>query len=116
LWCSAWQHVYDDLIIQQPGFHYPATPRDLWIPGEKVWNENLVKSLFLQRTTNSILNTPILPIEVEDILCWKLTPNGKCTSKAAYKACLRDLQENGMPAPAPDSDEVRQILAQVWKA
>jgi hypothetical protein len=115
-WCSAWQHVYDDLIIQQPGFQYPASPRDLWIPGEKAWDNNLVRSLFAQRTTDSILDTPILSVNEKDILCWKLTPNGKCSTKAAYKICLQVLQENGMPTPAPVSDDVKQILAQVWKA
>jgi hypothetical protein len=59
---------------------------------------------------------PILSVNEEDILCWKLTPNGKCSTKAAYKVCLQVLQENGLPTPAPVSDEVRQILAQVWKS
>jgi hypothetical protein len=115
-WCSAWQHVYDDLIIQQPGFQYPASPRDLWIPGEKAWDSNLVRSLFAQRTADSILATPILPVDEKDILCWKLTPNGKCSTKAAYKICLQVLQENGMPTPAPVSDTVKQLMTQVWKS
>jgi hypothetical protein len=51
-----------------------------------------------------------------DILCWKLTPNGKYTSKSAYKACLQVLQESGAPSPAPVCNQVKIILKQVCKA
>jgi hypothetical protein len=115
-WCSAWEFIFDDLIIQQPGFQYPASLKDLWNPNHKNWDSDLVRSLFTQRTADSILNTPILPTDEEDILCWRLNPNGKCSTKAAYKVCLQVLHENGLPSPAPVSEEVKKILAQVWKS
>jgi hypothetical protein len=110
-WCPAWKHIYDDLVIQTSGFTYPATPKDLWISSQKVWND----TLFLPRTALIIKNTTILPSDCTDTLCWKLTPNGKCNTKSAYKACLQVLHEAGEPAPAPVCNEVKTILKQVWK-
>ena len=34
-WCSSWASIYDDLIIQQPGFVYPALVKELWLPDHK---------------------------------------------------------------------------------
>jgi hypothetical protein len=76
-WCHAWKAVYDDLIIQQLVFSYPATPKDLWIPGEKRWTRELTDNLFLQNTATSIKNAMILPYDHQDILLeanpkWKM--------------------------------------------
>jgi hypothetical protein len=109
-WCATWNHIYDDLIIQPPGFTYPATPKDLWIPNQKVWNNQLIDSLFSPRTATIIKNTAIIQSDQPDILCWQLTPNGKCNSKSAYKACLQVLFDEGMPSPAPVCNQVKIIL------
>ena len=73
-WCTAWTRVYDDLIIQNPGFVYPSQVKDLWLPNLKAWNHTLIDSIFLQPTAQSIKSTPILNCDEGDILCWKLTP------------------------------------------
>jgi hypothetical protein len=86
--CDAWINIYDDLIIQSPGFSYPAAPKDLWLLNQKKWNHQLIDSLFLPRTAKIIKNTTILQIDQPNILCWKLTLNGKCNYKSAYTACL----------------------------
>jgi hypothetical protein len=72
-------------------------------------------ALFMHRTADVIKNTTILQVDNPDTLCWKLTPNGKCNSKSAYKACLQVLIEVGMPGPSPVDAQVKQILRQVWK-
>jgi hypothetical protein len=107
--------MYDDLIIQPQGFSYPAAPKDLWLPNQKCWNSQFIDSLFMPRTTNVIKNTTILQVDNPDTLFWRLTPNGKCNSKSAYKTCLQVLIEGGMPGPAPVDSQVKQILKQVWK-
>jgi hypothetical protein len=63
-----------------------------------------------------IKNVTILQVDNPDTLCWRLTPNGKCNSKSAYKACLQVLFERGMPGPAPVDCQVKRILKQVWKS
>jgi hypothetical protein len=102
--------------VQPQGFSYPASPKDLWLPDQKCWNNQLIDFLFLPRTANPIKNTHILQADNPDTLCWKLTPNGKCNSKSVYKACLQVLFEDGMPAPAPVDLQVKRILSQVWKS
>lgn len=114
-WCSAWTRIYDDLIIQQTPFTYPATVNQLWVPGSMVWNNVLIDNLFLQPTADMIKHTPIIHSSDKDILCWKPTQNGKCTSKSAYRVCLKSLQEAGAPSPKPVDSLTLQILNQVWK-
>jgi hypothetical protein len=102
--------------LQPQGFSYPATPKDLWLPSQKCWNNQLIDSLFMARTANVIKNTIILQVDNPDTLCWRLTPNGKCNTKSAYKSCLQVLIEGGMPGPAPVDIQVKQILKQVSKS
>jgi hypothetical protein len=66
--------------------------------------------MFLPRTSEIIKNTTILQIDQPDILCWKLTLNGKCNYKSTYTACLQVLVEEGMPAPAPVCNQVKNHL------
>lgn len=114
-WCEAWPRIYDDLILQEANFSYPAVVSDLWIPGQKLWNNDLIDSLFMQPTASIIKRTPIISLVDPDILCWKLTPNGQCTSKSAYRTCLQFLQDSGEPAPVQVQARTVQLLNQVWK-
>jgi ribonuclease HI len=114
-WCQSWNTIYDDLIIQTDNFVYPALVSDLWLPNQKVWNENLIDSLFSQPTAQVIKQTSIIPSQDQDLLCWNLTTNGKCTSKSAYYACLQGLYDSGEPRPREVSLATKQVLNQVWK-
>lgn len=76
-WFQVWEGIYDNLIIQQQPFSYPAQVKDLWIPGQKCWNVNLINSLFSPVVSMSILQTPIIETAGQDILVWKLTPTGQ---------------------------------------
>ena len=114
-WCQAWTSVFDDLIIQQEPFSYPARVNQLWIQGQRIWDTTLVDSLFAPPTAHIIRNTPIISSDENDILVWKPSPNGKCSSKSAYRVCLQALQGKGIPAPAPVDTLTLQALNQVWK-
>lgn len=114
-WCSAWTNVYDHLIVQQPHFVYPALVKDLWIPGQKTWNVSLITSLFQEPTATAIITTQIIHDDGPDILCWDLSPNGKCTSKSTYKLCLQDIQAQPRSQPRHVPLLVKNILMQVWK-
>jgi hypothetical protein len=84
-WFKCWETIYDNLIIQPPPFVYPAVVKDVWLPNQKAWNETLVHSLFNPQTAQEILQTPIIDINEQDTLVWKLTPADTCTLKSAYK-------------------------------
>ena len=90
-WFPMWQNIYDNLIIQPPPFIYPATVKDLWVPNQKIWNVDLINSLFTPQTAATIIRTPIINAEGKDTLVWKLTPSGDCSSKSAYKHCFNNL-------------------------
>jgi hypothetical protein len=55
-----------------------------------------------------------MPPEEDAILCWKLTPNGKCITKSTYKTCLQALQNSGLPSPTPVDEITKKVFKQVW--
>lgn len=114
-WCTQWANIYDNLIIQQPTFVYPAKISDLWLPNQNVWNEQYIKNLFQQPMADNILQTQIIEAQNNDMLCWELTPNGKCTAKSAYYACLKILQEGGERRPETIPSVTKNLLSQIWK-
>ena len=98
-WCAAMENMYDHLIIQHNNFVYPVKVSDLWLPEQKAWNVHLISTLFQELTTSAIIATPIVIDNCRDILCWNLTPSGKCNSKSTYKLCLQQIHsvQNNQP-------------------
>ena len=68
-WCPFWNSINDFLIPQQAGFIYPSLVRDLWLPGQKNWNHQLIFSLFQQPLASHIINIHIIKNNNEDLLC-----------------------------------------------
>ncbi|XP_047091476.1 uncharacterized protein LOC124703290 [Lolium rigidum] len=68
-------------------FAYPAQVKDLWIPGQKLWNTNLITCLFSPTTANTILQTPIINANGHDTLIWKLTPTARNDTLFGRKVC-----------------------------
>jgi hypothetical protein len=89
--------------------------KDLWVPNQKTWNVELVKSLFTPLIADAILETPIVNAIGQDILVWKLTPAGECTSKSAYKHCFNNLSLPAHQRPKPVPQQVVNLLNKVWK-
>jgi hypothetical protein len=114
-WFQGWETIYDNLNIQPPPFVYPAVVKDLWLPNQKAWNMELVNSLFSPQTANAILKTPIINSDGRDILVWKLTPAGDCTSKSAYKHCFNNLALPANQQPKVVPQQIIYLLNQVWQ-
>ena len=112
-WFLGWEDIYDHLIIQEQPFSYPATVKDLWIPGRKQWNASLINSLFTPQTANVILQTPIVYIAGQDTLVWTLTPAGDWSSKSSYRHCFNNLQLPLRQRPKIVPQETLALLKQV---
>jgi hypothetical protein len=89
--------------------------KDLWLPNQKQWDHHLIDTLFQQPMASIIKSTDIIHSQDDDILCWKLTPSGKCNTKSAYRACLQNLQEHGEPKPRQVHPHTVQLLKLIWK-
>ena len=113
-WFNHWQNIYDNLVIQQPPFNYPATIKNLWLPNLKAWDHDLVNSLFVPHVATTILNTPIIHDVGQDMLVWKLTPTGKFSTKSAYRHCFKNLQLPRNQTPKEVPRQVGNLLNQVW--
>jgi hypothetical protein len=59
-WCHNWTQIYDSLIIQPSNYTYPSQIRDLWIPGHKCWDVQLIDNLFQEHMAEAIKNTLII--------------------------------------------------------
>ncbi|XP_026410067.1 uncharacterized protein LOC113305194 [Papaver somniferum] len=58
---------------------------DLFYPGIRVWNEQIISAIFDVETSNAILSMYV-PDTGEDYLIWKLDRRGKFSVKSAYNA------------------------------
>jgi hypothetical protein len=114
-WCTGWSNIYDSLITQPHDFTYPAQVKDLWETNQKTWNVTLIDTLFQQPFAGNIKRIAIIDTQEKDMLCWKLTPSGKCNSKSAYWACLKNLQEKGEPKPRQVHSDTKILLNKIWK-
>jgi hypothetical protein len=114
-WCQDWIDIYNNLIIQDDNFRYPAHVKDLWLPNQQDWNVQLIDTIFQEPLATNIKQTPIIHSQEKDILCWKLTPSGKCNTKSAYRACLQRLQELGEPTPTQVHPITIQLLKKIWQ-
>jgi len=112
-WSPFWKEMHDRLNLEQTDYEIPSTVSDLWLPNSKMWDENKIITLFGQQSMDALVQVPIIVGQGPDIICWKLTPNGLCSSKSAYNMLAR---EEAARHPPPNTPlQVIQILRHVWK-
>lgn len=113
-WCPFWSNIHDHLNIQQPGFNYPATIKDLWIPNTKSWNIQLLSNLFGADNANIIGKIPIAADNNDDTIIWKFTSSGICTSKSAYQIFCPSFYGHNAGPHQVLSDRTRNIIRALW--
>ena len=86
---------------------------DLFLPNSKVWNVDLIETMFYPWEASMIASTMVSEVEDNDTLVWPLTPDGEYYVWTAYR-----LQENGVSQenPSPSSiDATVTVWKGVWK-
>lgn len=63
----------------------PLSVRDLFHPGTRTWNYELVHALFPYTTTRNILQTPVLQLAYKDKRIWRYTKDGQYSVKSRYR-------------------------------
>ena len=58
---------------------------DLFLPNSKVWNEDLINTMFYPWEASVINSTILSEGEENDILVWPLTPDGQYLVRTAYR-------------------------------
>nr|DAD25053.1 TPA_asm: hypothetical protein HUJ06_026517 [Nelumbo nucifera] len=92
--------VWDDSWLKEMGNFKVDSPKvegledivvsDLWIPGHKEWDVEMIHELFGPRDASAILNIPLSYSSQEDQLIWHFSPNGVYSVKSGYRVA-RDL-------------------------
>jgi len=81
--------VGDDILALQP-----YTVGHLIDQEVKVWNERLVRHLFVDETAHQILNTLLHQQVQTDKIIWKAEKNGRYYVKSAYRICVEEVINN----------------------
>jgi hypothetical protein len=69
-WNPIWTNIHDLLLLLGTTFPQPATVSDLWIPGTRSWNLQLLSNTFTDQATQTIVSTQPIQNDQEDILRW----------------------------------------------
>jgi hypothetical protein len=94
----------------------PSSVSDLWMQGTQQWDQDILTTTFSPQIVQTINNTPVVPSSSQDILRWRPTTNGKCTSKATY-TFLQQQQHHSLPITGSRAicPQTHSILQKVWK-
>ena len=103
--------MHDCLNLEESDYQIPNKVSDLWLPNCKKWDENKIIALFGQHILQVLLQIPLVMGDEPDILCWKPTSNGMCSSKSAYKMLATEEALSNPPSNIPM--QVLQILRHV---
>jgi hypothetical protein len=95
-WMDQWSSIHDNLIMPITNLPLPAAISDLWMQGTKEWNHQLLATILEPQVVNAILALQVHQSQQEDILRWKPSQNGKCSSKSAYTH-LQNQQQHYLP-------------------
>jgi hypothetical protein len=71
-----------------------------------------ITTLFGPHSMETLLQITTIAGDQPNILCWKLTPDGRCTSKSAYKMLATEEATSTLPTNIPS--QVIQIFRKVW--
>ena len=90
---------------------------DLWTPHTRSWNMQLLTNTFDGQAVQAITSVQSVPNDQQDILRWKPSKNGICTTKEIYKHLSA---QNSIQLPQQGSRSIlpqaNHILTRAWKS
>jgi hypothetical protein len=104
--------MHNLLNLEQTAYQIPSTVSNLWRLNTKLWDTEKITTLFGPQSMETLLHVTAIAGDQLDILCWKLTLDGHCTSKSAYKMLATEEATSAPPTNIPS--QVIQILRKVW--
>lgn len=114
-WCSIWKEIHSHINLPVTVPHLPNNISDLWSPDTQNWNSEFISQIFDHHATAEICSTPIVPTDSNDVITWKPSAKGVCTSKEACRLLNSQLQ---VQCPNRGSRSIGQrsldILTRVW--
>jgi len=116
-WCLGWESIHDHLLLPVTMLPLPSTASDLWLPNTQIWNLQLLTNIFDEQAVQQITSIHSVPSTHSDMLRWKPSRNGVCTTKEIYKH-LSQLNTIQLPQQGSRSvlPQAHHILMRAWKA
>ena len=87
--------------------------RDLFLPGSRIWNEELIDQCFYPWEAEIIKGIPISKYAAVDALIWPLSSNREYTVRSAYKLLAR-LQRQGQVSSS-NVEVGKSLWNNIWK-
>lgn len=87
--------------------------KDLFLPGSKLWNTELIDQNFFPWEAESIKRIPVSLHTEEDLLIWPRTPDGIYSVKSAYQL-LASKSQQAQAGPL-DVDAGKRFWNGIWK-
>jgi hypothetical protein len=116
-WCPLWESIHDHLLLPVTVSPLPSKASDLWIPNTHDWDVALLTNMFDNDAIQTITSTTTAPSDQQDILRWKSSRKGICTTKAIYKTLSAS---NVVQLPSQGSKSIQpqanQILCRAWRS
>ncbi|CAN6334362.1 unnamed protein product [Urochloa humidicola] len=114
-WCEGWESIHSHLNLSHNEPSLPNQVSELWNNRLLCWDATKVESIFHQPASQKILATQRVLSSDPDKLCWKLSSQGDCTTKQAYK-CISSVATHTLPSHGLRhiSSQAMLILRRTW--
>ena len=87
--------------------------KDLFIPGTKVWNKELIEQDLLPWEAESIQSILVSHFPMEDLFIWPLTNDGNYSVKSTYQLLSSEIR-SALPSSS-ETEDCKHFWNGIWK-
>ena len=114
IWNHRWLNCSGSGKIVSPNTNPSlSSVKNLFIPGTKVWNKELIEQTFLPWEAERIQSIPISHFPMEDLLIWPLTNDGNYSVKSAYQLLSSEIRAT-LPSSS-ETENCKHFWNGIWK-